>query len=225
MDFSSGISLKDVSYTYEGSAETVLTQVDMDIPVGSSVGIVGPSGTGKTTLLDILLGLLTPEQGQVLVDGVPVDQCYESYLRKTAYVPQNTFLLDGTIRDNVAMGEEPANIDDERVWSALRDAALAETVRRLPKGLDAQIGEQGIRLSGGERQRLGLARALYRNPSLIVFDEATSALDLETEAEIMNSISRLKGTRTLVIVSHRKSTISGCDRIYRVEDGKAVRER
>ena len=225
VDFSSGISLKDVSYTYEGSAETVLTQVDMDIPVGSSVGIVGPSGTGKTTLLDILLGLLTPEQGQVLVDGVPVDQCYESYLRKTAYVPQNTFLLDGTIRDNVAMGEEPANIDDERVWSALRDAALAETVRRLPKGLDAQIGEQGIRLSGGERQRLGLARALYRNPSLIVFDEATSALDLETEAEIMNSISRLKGTRTLVIVSHRKSTISGCDRIYRVEDGKAVRER
>ena len=225
VDFSAGISLRDVSYTYEGSAETVLTHVDMDIPVGSSVGIVGPSGTGKTTLLDILLGLLAPEQGQVFVDGIPIDQCYESYLRKTAYVLQNTFLLDGTIRDNVAMGEEPADIDDERVWSVLEDAALAETVRRLPKELDTQIGEQGIRLSGGERQRLGLARALYRDPALIVFDEATSALDLETESAVMNSIYCMKGQKTFVIVSHRMSAISGCDRIYRVKDGKVVRER
>lgn len=223
--FTQGVSLSDVSYAYESGTETVLEHVDMDVPAGTSVGIIGPSGAGKSTMLDILLGLLVVERGQVLVDGIPIDQCWESYLSKTAYVPQTTFLLDGTIRDNVAFGEEPGEIDDKCVWEALEKAALADKVRSLPSDLDTQIGERGIRLSGGERQRLGLARALYRDPALIVFDEATSALDLETESAVMDSIHRLKGQKTLVIVSHRASAISGCDRIYRVQDRKVVRER
>ena len=223
--FTQGLVLRDVSYTFEDATEAVLAHVDLEIPAGSSVGIVGPSGAGKTTLLNVLLGLLTPEQGEVLVDGVPLVQCCESYLRRAAYVPQTTFLLDGTIRDNVALGEDPAVIDDRCVWVALEKAALAGMTRHLPEGLDTQIGEQGIRLSGGERQRLGLARAIYRDPALIVFDEATSALDLKTESAVMDSINRLKGQKTLVIVSHRASAISGCDRIYRVEDGKVVREK
>ncbi len=221
--FTQGLSLRDVSYTYEDGAEATLAHADLEIPAGSSVGIVGPSGAGKTTLLNILLGLLVPEQGEVLVDGVPLAQCYESYLRRAAYVPQTTFLLDGTIRDNVALGEDPAVTDDRRVWAALEEAALAEMVHHLPKGLDTQIGEQGIRLSGGERQRLGLARTIYRDPALIVFDEPTSALDLETESAIMDSIHRLKGKKTLVIVSHRASAIDRCDHVYLVQN-RVVRQ-
>ena len=223
--FTQGISLRDVSYTYEDGTEATLAHVDLEIPAGSSVGIVGPSGAGKTTLLNVLLGLLAPERGEVLVDGVPLAQSCESYLRRASYVPQTTFLLDGTIRENVALGEDPTVTDDRRVWAALEAAALAEMVHHLPDGLDTQIGEQGIRLSGGERQRLGLARAMYQDPAMIVFDEATSALDLETEAEVLQSISRLRGTRTFVIVSHRQSVMDVCDRVYRVQGRTVRRER
>lgn len=219
------IVLDHVSFTYEGDAHGVLRDVDMEIPMGASVGIIGPSGAGKTTLLDILLGLLTPDEGAVLIDGVPVDRYDDRMLGRIAYVPQTTFLLDGTIRDNVALGVEPARIQDELVWDALEKAALTDKVWALPQGLDTQIGERGILLSGGERQRLGLARAIYRDPALIVFDEATSALDLKTESAVMDSINRLKGQKTLVIVSHRSSAIDHCDRVYRVEDGTVVRER
>lgn len=219
------IVLNHVTFTYDGEESPVLRDAGMEIPMGASVGIIGPSGAGKTTLLDILLGLLTPDEGKILIDGVPVARYYDSMLDKIAYVPQSTFLLDDTIRNNVAMGFEREQIRDAQVWEALEKAALADKVRTLSHGLDTQIGERGIRLSGGERQRLGLARALYRDPALIVFDEATSALDLETESAVMDSIYRLKGQKTLVIVSHRTSAISGCDRIYRVEDGKVVRER
>ncbi len=220
-----GIEAADITFRYASRQEPVLQSANIEIPVGTSVGIVGPSGAGKTTLLDILLGLLVPEKGQVLVDGLPIDQCRESYLSGTAYVPQDTFLLDDAIRDNVALGEDSEEIDDRRVWEALEKAALADKVRTLPHGLDTQIGERGIRLSGGERQRLGLARAIYRNSALIVFDEATSALDLKTESAVLDSINRLKGQKTLIIVSHRMSAIAGCDRIYRVENGTVYREK
>ncbi len=219
------IALDHVSYAYEGEGKTVLWDVEMEIPMGTSVGIIGPSGAGKTTLLDILLGLLAPDEGEVLIGGIPGNRYYDVMLDKIAYVPQVTFLLDDTIRNNVAMGFEREQIRDDQVWEALEKAALADKVRTLPRGLDTQIGERGIRLSGGERQRLGLARAIYRDPVLIVFDEATSALDLKTETLVMDSINRLKGQKTLVIVSHRLSAVSGCDRIYRVEDGKVIRER
>ncbi len=224
-DISGSIVLDHVSYAYDSEEGTVLRDVEMEIPVGTSVGIIGPSGAGKTTLLDILLGLLVPDEGEVLIGGVPIARYYNGMLSKIAYVPQTTFLLDDTIRSNVAMGFERDQIRDDRVWDALEKAALADKVKTLPHGLDTQIGERGIRLSGGERQRLGLARAIYRNPALIVFDEATSALDLKTESAVMDSINRLKGQKTLVIVSHRTSAITGCDRIYRVEGGTVHREK
>lgn len=223
-DMSKGIALRHVWYTYAGSEEPVLRNVSLEIPAGSSVGIVGPSGAGKTTLLDVLLGLLTPDRGEVLAGGAPVAQCQDAFLRAIAYVPQQTFLLDDTIRSNVAMGAAPGEADDARVWAALEQAALADKVRALPDGLDTQVGERGIRLSGGERQRLGLARAMYRDPAMIVFDEATSALDLETEASVLQAIARLRGAKTLVIVSHRMSAIAHCDAVYRVDGGAVVRE-
>ncbi len=218
------ILLEHVSYTYDREEKTVLRDVEMEIPAGTSVGIIGPSGAGKTTLLDILLGLLAPDEGQVRIDGVPVAGQYR-IPDQIAYVPQTTFLLDDTVRNNVAMGFEREQIRDDQVWEALEKAALADKIRALSRGLDTQIGERGIRLSGGERQRLGLARAIYRNPALIVFDEATSALDLKTESAVLDSINRLKGQKTLIIVSHRMSAIAGCDRIYRVENGTVCREK
>lgn len=220
-----GIALRQVSYCYEGRPNPVLWDVDMEIAAGTSVGIIGPSGAGKTTLLDVLLGLLAPEQGEVLIDGIPIGQCAESYLQRVAYVPQDTFLLDDTVRSNVALGEEPGGTDDGRVWAALEQADLAQMIRGLPEGLDTQIGEHGIRLSGGERQRLGLARAMYQDPALIVFDEATSSLDLETEATVLRSIFRLQGKKTLIIVSHRLSAIEHCDVVYRVHDGIVLQEK
>lgn len=223
--FTQGIALHGVTYAYKDGVGDVLENVDMDIPAGAAVGIVGPSGAGKTTLLDILLGLLTPDQGDVLVDGVPLNECRDSYWQRVAYVPQETFLLDDTIRGNVAMGVEPEQIDDARVWAALEQVALDQMVRELPEGLDERVGEQGVRLSGGERQRLGLAQAMYRDPSVIVFDEATSALDLDTEAAVLQSILQLRSTKTLIIVSHRLSAIEHCDRVYRVRDRMVLREK
>lgn len=223
VDISKGIVLRHVSFSYESRTDDVVKDVGLEIPAGCAVGIVGISGAGKTTLLNLLLGLLTPTDGTVEIDGIPLEKCRESYWKRLAYVPQTTFLLDDTIRNNVAMGIEQNGIDDAQVWAALEKAALADTVRALPHGLDTQIGERGVTLSGGERQRLGLARAMYPNPSVIVFDEATSALDSETEAEVLKSIGRLKGEKTLVIVSHRLSALSVCDHIYRVSDGSVYR--
>jgi hypothetical protein len=222
---SEGIALRRVSYCYEGRPEPVLRDVDMEIAAGTSVGIIGPSGAGKTTLLDVLLGLLTPERGEVMVDGIPIGQCAASYLQKVAYVPQDTFLLDDTVRSNVALGEEPDEADDSRVWAALEQADLAQMIRGLPDGLDTYVGERGVRLSGGERQRLSLARAMYQDPALIVFDEATSSLDLETEAAVLRSIFRLQGKKTLIIVSHRMTAIEYCNVVYRVQDGTVRQEK
>lgn len=214
------IMLSDITYAYPKGETKVLEHAIMRIPVGKSVGIVGTSGAGKTTAVDILLGLLNPQEGQVLSDGTDVKAAYKDWLSHIGYIPQMIFMLDGSIRDNVAFGCEKGEQRDEKVWEALEEAQLAEYVRGLPEGLDAQIGERGIRLSGGQRQRIGIARALYSNPELLVFDEATSALDNETEAAIMESINALRGKKTMVIIAHRLTTIEGCDIIYRVENGQ-----
>lgn len=218
------ILLSDITYAYPKGKTTVLDHAVMRIPVGKSVGIVGTSGAGKTTAVDILLGLLNPQEGQVLADGIDVKTAYKDWLSHIGYIPQMIFMLDGSIRDNVAFGCGKEEQRDERVWAALDEAQLAEYVKGLPEGLDAQIGERGIRLSGGQRQRIGIARALYSNPELLIFDEATSALDNETEAAIMESINALRGKKTMVIIAHRLTTIEGCDIVYRVENGQITEE-
>lgn len=215
------IELRDITYRYCEGAEPILEAASMTVPAGYTVGISGVSGAGKTTTADILLGLLKPETGCVLCDGMDIAVNYRGWIGRVSYIPQSIFLLDGSIRDNIVFGSEDAG--DSKVWKALEDASLADFVRSQPQGLDTEIGERGIRLSGGQRQRLGIARALYSDPTLLVLDEATSSLDTETETAIMDAIGDLHGKKTMVIIAHRRETIENCDIVYRVEDKKLVR--
>ena len=219
------IALQDITYKYPNTDVLIFDHADMTIPIGNAVGIVGTSGAGKTTIVDILLGLLQLENGRILADGVEVREHYDSWLKNIGYIPQTIFMIDSTIRKNVAFGYPDEEIDDDKVWEALREAQLDEFVRGLPEGLDTGIGERGIRLSGGQRQRIGIARALFEDPEVLVLDEATSALDNETEAAIRDSINRLHGRKTLVIIAHRLQTIEKCDMVYRVVNGKIVTEK
>ncbi|MCR4756555.1 MAG: ABC transporter ATP-binding protein/permease [Butyrivibrio sp.] len=219
------ILMKDITYKYPGTDKLILDKADMEVPVGKSVGIVGTSGAGKTTIVDVMLGLLKPESGKILADGVDVMEHYPEWLKNIGYIPQTIFMIDSTIRKNVAFGYPDEEIDDARVWNALKEASLDEFVRSLPEGLDTKIGERGIRLSGGQKQRIGIARALFEDPEVLVLDEATSALDNETEAAIMESINNLHGKKTLVIIAHRLQTIEKCDMVYSIKDGKAVVDR
>lgn len=221
------IWLKDVTYKYPNTEKYIFDHMDMEIPIGQAVGIVGTSGSGKTTVVDIMLGLLEMESGVITADGIDVNtkENYPRWLGNVGYIPQTIFMLDSDIRHNVAFGIPDALIDDEKVWAALKEAQLDVFVRGLPKGLDTEIGERGIRLSGGQRQRIGIARALFNDPEVLILDEATSALDNDTEAAIMESINSLHGRKTLVIIAHRLQTIEKCDMVYRVENGKAERQR
>lgn len=219
------IELKNIVYSYPNSDVLIFDHADMEIPVGNSVGVVGTSGSGKTTIVDIMLGLLQIKEGSITADGVEVREHYPEWLKNIGYIPQTIFMIDASIRKNVAFGVPEDEIDDEKVWQALKEAQLDEFVRGLPEGLDTSIGERGIRISGGQRQRIGIARALFEDPEVLVLDEATSALDNETEAAIMDSINRLHGRKTLVIIAHRLQTIEKCDMVYRVEEGKITRER
>ena len=186
---------------------------------------VGVTGSGKTTIVDILLGLLQTESGRILADGTDVNGHYAAWLKNIGYIPQTIFMIDDSIRKNVAFGVPEEEIDDEKVWRALKEAALDDFVKSLPEGVETGIGERGIRISGGQRQRISIARALYEDPEVLVLDEATSALDNETEAAIMDSINRLHGRKTLVIIAHRLQTIEKCDMVYRVQGGAISRER
>ncbi len=219
------VRLSDITYRYPNSNKHVLSDAEMVIPAGKSVGIVGTSGAGKTTAVDIMLGLLRPEKGQVLTDGVDVMKSYDEWLSHIGYIPQSIFMLDGTIKENVAFAVKENENTDAKVWHALEEAQLADFVRELPDGINTQIGERGVRLSGGQRQRIGIARALFEDPEILVFDEATSALDNETEAAIMESINSLHGRKTLIIIAHRLQTIENCDIVYRVAGGKIKQER
>lgn len=219
------VELHDITYHYPNSEEPVLRNANMVIPVGKSVGIVGVSGAGKTTVVDILLGLLKPEKGQVLADGKNIEEDYRGWLSHLSYIPQNIYMLDDTIRANVAFGFDPKKVSDEQIWKALREAQLEDFVETLPAGLDTSIGERGVRLSGGQRQRIGIARALFADPELIILDEATSALDNDTETAIMDAINAFHGKKTLVIIAHRLTTIEECDMVFRVEDERIKKER
>ena len=225
LPLTNNITLYDIIYKYPTGHQPVLNHANLEIRRGQSVGIVGASGSGKTTAVDLILGLLKPQNGNVLADGKDIELDLSGWLSQFGYIPQTIFMLDGNIRENVAFGYEANEIDDRRVWEALKEASLDEYVRSLPEGLDTEIGERGIRISGGQRQRIGIARALYSDPEILFFDEATSALDNETEAAIMDSINHLHGKKTMVIIAHRLTTIESCDVIYRVENGKIIKER
>lgn len=224
-DFTKSIEMKDISYAYPNTEKKLFQKAYMEIRKGNSIGVVGTSGSGKTTAIDIILGLLKPENGKVTIDGIDIEEDYCGWLSKLGYIPQSIFMLDTTIRKNVAFGVKEEEIDDERVWAVLEDAQLAQHIKTLPEGLDTEIGEKGIRLSGGQRQRLGIARALYHDPEILIFDEATSALDNDTEAAIMESVQRFQGRKTMIIIAHRLGTIANCDMVYRVQDGKIALEK
>lgn len=219
------VELKDITYVYPNTEIPIFQNANMEIPIGASVGIVGASGSGKTTAVDILLGLLLPQSGKVLSDGTDIWEDYHGWLSSISYIPQMIFMLDDTIEANVAFGISKEGVDKSKVWKALEEAQLDNFVKSLPEGLDTTIGERGIRLSGGQRQRIGIARALYSNPKLLIFDEATSALDNDTESAVMESINSLHGRKTMLIIAHRLGTIEGCDIVYRVENGKIIKEK
>ncbi|MFP4135404.1 MAG: ABC transporter ATP-binding protein [Halothece sp.] len=216
------LRLEEVSYHYPNSEEQVLNQVSIEIPQGTSVGFVGSSGAGKTTLVDIILGLLTPTSGKVLVDGVDIQEGLRGWQNQIGYIPQSIYLSDETLRGNIAFGIPEKEISEEQVWQAVQSAQLQELVERLPQGLDTVVGERGVRLSGGQRQRVGIARALYHNPQVLVMDEATAALDNETEAGIMEAVEKLSGEKTLIMIAHRLTTVKNCDCLYFMERGKVV---
>lgn len=226
LSFNEKIEVKNLTFSYQdidGSDDNhcILENVSIDIPCRKSVAFIGPSGAGKTTFVDLILGLLTPQEGQVLVDGVSINDHLKAWRNDVGYIPQTIYMLDDSIRNNIAFGQK---IDDARIWSVLNQAQLGDFVRQLPEGLDTVIGEAGTRLSGGQRQRIGIARALYREPEVLVLDEATSALDNETEAAVMEAIETLQGKITLIIIAHRLSTISKCDEVYEVSDRKVIKK-
>lgn len=219
------IRLEEITYAYPGTDKKIFDRANLEIPIGAAVGVVGTSGAGKSTVVDILLGLLVPQSGVITADDVNVMEHYRGWLKNIGYIPQMIFMLDDTIKKNVAFGVPEEEIDEARLWQALKDAQLDEFIKTLPEGLDTGIGERGIRLSGGQRQRIGIARALYNDPEVLILDEATSALDNDTEAAIMDSINNFHGKKTLIIIAHRLQTIEKCDMVYRVEGGRAFRER
>ena len=222
LELNDAIHIKGLSFEYEDGDKKILDDISFDINKNTSVAFIGASGAGKTTLADIILGLLAPTSGDILVDDKSLKDHMDEWHRTVAYIPQSIYILDDTIRANIAFGIPKEEIDEERLDQAIRRSQLSEVIENLPEGLDTVLGEGGVRFSGGQRQRIGIARALYNDPKVLVLDEATSALDNETEKAVMESIDSLHGEMTLIIIAHRLSTIQGCDHIYRIEDGKAV---
>lgn len=220
-----GIRVQDVSYHYPDTEEWVLKDVNFTIPKGASVAFVGTTGSGKTTMVDIILGLLTPQQGVVMADEINVHEKLKTFHTQVGYIPQTIYLSDDTIRNNIAFGVQQEIIDEKAVRQAMDKAQLSEFVDGLPHGLDTIVGDRGVRLSGGQRQRIGIARALYHDPEILVLDEATSALDNETEAAVMEAIENLQGTKTMLVIAHRLTTIRNVDVIYEVADGSVVEKR
>lgn len=220
--FSDKIELTNVTFRYDKTDVDILKDVSLTINKNESVGFIGESGAGKSTLLDVMLGLLKPQVGAVTMDGVSIEEIPFDWADNVGYVPQTVFLLDDTIRNNIAFGVKEEDIDDDKIWECLKEAQLEAFVRNLPDGLDTELGERGIRFSGGQRQRVAIARALYHDPEILVLDEATSALDNNTEKDIMASIDGLRGKLTIIIVAHRLTTIENCNKVYVVKNGKVT---
>lgn len=218
LGFEDTINIDKLSFKYPTADDYVINNASFSIPKNKTVAFIGPSGAGKTTLADIILGVLEPSDGHIMVDGVDIFKDIESWQKNVGYIPQTIYLMDDTIKNNIVFGSE-YEVDEKRLQNAIKEAQLDEFVDSLKDGLDTEIGESGMRLSGGQRQRIGIARALYNNPNVLVLDEATSALDNDTEKAVMDAINSLAGSKTLIIIAHRLSTVSGCDIKYEVKDG------
>jgi ABC-type multidrug transport system fused ATPase/permease subunit len=224
LPFAATVELVNLGFQYPASETASLQGISLTIKAGTTLGIVGPTGAGKTTLVDLFLGLLTPDQGEIRVDGTTVTpQNLRSWQADLGYVPQDIFLLDASVSENIALGRKPEDIDPARVREATRMAQILDFVEtQMPQGFATPVGERGVRLSGGQRQRIGIARALYNNPGILVFDEATSALDNLTEQEVVRAINDLSGTKTILLIAHRISTVRDCDQILVMERGRMV---
>ena len=216
------IVLDHITFAYPGTDKNIFTDAHMEVKRGQSVGIMGPSGAVKSTIVDILLGLLHAQKGSITWDGQNIFDDYEAWLSQIGYIPQSIYLVDESIRDNIAFGIDADKIDEKRIWEVLEEAQLKEFIEELPDGLDTTIGDRGVRISGGQRQRIGIARALYHDPEILVFDEATSALDNDTEKAVMDAVNSFHGKKTMVIIAHRLNTIAKCDVIYKVDGEKIV---
>ena len=223
IEFKGEIRVDNISFCYPNSEENVLEDADVVIKKGKSVAFIGPSGAGKTTLADIILSLLKPSKGKILMDGIDIEELGGNWNKIIGYVPQTIYIVDDSIRNNIAFGEDKTTIDDEKIWKALEIAQWDEFVKKMPEGLDTKVGEFGIRFSGGQQQRLAIARAMYHNPEILLLDEATAALDNETENEVMKAIEALQGYKTLIVVAHRLTTVRKCDEIYEVRDKKITK--
>ena len=219
--FKDELKLEDVSFSYPQAREKVIEKLNMVIRKGTSVAFIGASGAGKTTLADLILSLLKPENGKIFMDGTDINELGDKWHEIIGYVPQSIYLTDSSIRKNIAFGIEESKIDDKKIWKALEMAQLRSFVDSLPEGLDTRVGECGVKFSGGQRQRIAIARALYKEPDILILDEATAALDNETETAVMESIEALQGYKTLIIVAHRLTTIKNCNVIYEITNGKA----
>jgi ABC-type multidrug transport system fused ATPase/permease subunit len=222
--FIANIDVKKIEFSYPSAETPNIQDFDLQVKPGEIIAIVGPSGAGKTTFVDLLLGILQPNKGQIIVSGVTPLKAIETWPGAIAYVPQDVMIADGTIKENVTLGFPSVAVSDELVWEALKIASLDQFVRDLPGGIDSMVGERGSKLSGGQRQRLGIARAMITKPSLLVLDEATSALDSQIENEISESLSVLKGSTTIIIVAHRLSTVKDADKVVYLESGKKIAE-
>ncbi len=220
LSFERSLVLEHLSYRYPSMPQNAIEDVSLEIPRGHWIGLIGPTGAGKTTLADLMLGLFVPTSGRILVDGRDLQEDVAGWQRNIGYVPQDVYLTDDTVRRNVAFGLPDPDIDDEQVWKVLRAAQIDNLIHSLPGGLSAMVGERGERLSGGERQRLGIARALYRDPQVLVVDEGTANLDNETEAAIVETLSRLRGEKTIIVIAHRLGVVKDCDRVYLLRQGR-----
>lgn len=217
--FNRELRLRDIHYRYPGADHQVLCSLNLTIHKGEAIGFVGKTGAGKSTLIDIIIGLLKPTAGELLLDDQPLHAQLHAWQRQVGYVPQLLTLVDGSIRENVALGIPPVEIDEWALQCAIAQAQLQDLVERLPQGLDTVVGERGIRLSGGQRQRIAIARALYHDPEVIIFDEGTSALDSTTEHEVIKAVDALKRHKTILMIAHRTSTLRNCDRIFLINNG------